>query len=342
MDRHGARVKIAYLLPSSELFGGNKVILMQAEGLARRGHHVTVVSPDAAPDWFPLMRAHFERSSFRDSRALAAADVRVGTFFRTVPAALAGARGPVFHLCQGYEGGLTFYRDIRSEIADIYRLPTRKLAISAVLADLLTREGFGPVTDVGQAFDGTAFFPGPSRPAADPPVILVVGPLEIDSKGVDVALRGLQAFRRDGGRFRLRRISYFPAGEVERGYGLADEYHHRLAPERMPFAYRASDVFIGPTRREEGFGLPSLEALSCGIPALLSDVPGQREIGGDAARYFRDGDAESLAAALPDLLTAEARERARTAGPAAAARHDTARVAERLEAAFLEALGDVA
>ena len=211
-----------------------------------------------------------------------------------------------------------------------------------MLADLLTREGFGPVANVGQAFDGADFFPGPQRPPADPPVVLVVGPLEIDSKGVDVALRGLQAFRRDGGRFRLRRVSYFPPGEAERGFGLADEYHHRLAPERMPFAYRASDVFIGATRREEGFGLPSLEALACGIPVLLSDVPGQREIGADAARYFADGDAESLATALPDLLTEEARRRARTAGPVAAAKYDTALVAERLEAAFRAALGEAA
>jgi len=335
-------MRIAYLLASGELFGGNKVILMQAEGLARRGHHVTVVSPDAAPDWFPLMRAHFERSSFRDSHALEAADVRVATFFRTVHAALDGARGPVFHLCQGYEGGLTYYREIWNEIADIYRLPTRKLAISGVLAELLTREGFGPVANVGQAFDGADFFPGPPRPAADPPVVLVVGPLEIDSKGVDVALRGLQAFRRDGGRFRLRRVSYFPPGAAERSYGLADEYHHRLAPERMPFAYRASDVFIGATRPEEGFGLPSLEALACGIPVLLSDVPGQREIGAGAARFFPDGDAEGLAAALPDLLTQEARAAARTAGPAAASKYDTALVAERLEAAFRAALGEAA
>ena len=335
-------MRIAYLLESGELFGGNKVILMQAEALARRGHHVTVVSPEPAPDWFPLMRAHFERSSFRDSAALAAAEVRVATFFRTVPAALAGARGPVFHLCQGYEGEITFYREIWSEIADIYRLPTRKLAVSGVLAERLTRLGFGPVVDVGQAFDATAFFPGPPRPAAEPPVVLVVGPLEIDFKGVDVALRGLQAFRRAGGRFRLRRVSYFPPGEAERAYGLADEYHHRLAPERMPFAYRASDVFVGASRLEEGFGLPSLEALACGIPALLSDVPGQREIGRDAARYFRDGDPDSLAAALPELLSAEARERARTAGPATAARFDTARVAERLEAAFRVALGEAA
>ncbi len=331
-------MRIAYLLESTELFGGVQVVLRQAEALSRRGHKVAVVSLQPPPSWFPLMRTRFEHSSFEDSEELSLADVCVATFWRTVSPALATARGPVFHLCQGYEGEITFYKDVWSQIEEIYRAPTRKLAISATLAARLTCLNFGAVTNVGQAFDATEFFPGPPRAPADPPSVLVVGPLEIDFKGVDVALSGLGALRRRGGRFCLRRVSYFPCGEAERNLGLADEFHHRLAPERMPFAYRASDVFIGASRVEEGFGLPSLEALACGVPTLLSDTPGHREIAGDAAWYFRDGDPESLAQELPRLLTEQARGRARAAGPAAAARFDTAGVAERLEKAFEQAL----
>ena len=106
----------------------------------------------------------------------------------------------------------------------------------------------------------------------------------------------------------------------------------------MPFAYRASDVFVGPSRPQEGFGLPALEALACGVPVLLSDTPGHREIAGDAAWYFRDGDPESLAATLPALWSQTARAAARSAGPTAAARFDAAGVAERLERAFRAAL----
>jgi glycosyltransferase involved in cell wall biosynthesis len=116
-----------------------------------------------------------------------------------------------------------------------------------------------------------------------------------------------------------------------------DEYHHVLPPDRMPFAYRASDLFLGPSRPEEGFGLPVLEALACGTPCLLSDTPGHREIAGEAARYFADGDAESLAAALPDALAPEARRRARQEGPRVAARFGVEEVAQRLERAFLQA-----
>ncbi|HEY2797204.1 MAG TPA: glycosyltransferase family 4 protein [Thermoanaerobaculia bacterium] len=333
-----APLSVAYLLDSTELFGGVKVVLLQAEALARRGHRVTVVSPDAPPDWFPLMRARFERSAFSDSAALADAQVRVATFWETVSPALAGARGPVFHLCQGYEGEITWYRDRWKAIEEVYRAPTHKLAISATLAERLARLGFGPVADVGQAFDREGFFPAPVRSASDPPEVLVVGPLEIDFKGVAIALEGLALWRRLGARFRLRRVSYFPCPEAERRGGLADEYHHRVPPERMPFAYRAADLFIGASRVEEGFGLPSLEALACGVPALLSDVPGQREIGADAAWYFEDGDPESLARALPLLLSEDARARAREAGPAAAARFDSSRVARRLEEEFRRAL----
>lgn len=335
-------MKIAYLLESTDIYGGVQVVLRQAEALARRGHRVSVVSPDPPPRWFPLSRARFERSAFRDSRELAEAEVRVATFFRTVEPALEGASGPVFHLCQGYEGEIAHYAGELAEVERIYRLATRKLAVSATQAARLDRLGFGPATDVGQAFDAEGYFPGPERPSADPPVVLVVGPIEAEFKGIGIALAGLALWRARGGRFRLRRISYSPCSAEERDLGVTDEYHDRLAPERMPFAYRDADVFVGASRVEEGFGLPSLEALACGVPALLSDVPGQREIGGGAAWYFRDGDPESLAAALPALLTPEARARARAAGPAEAARFDSARVAERLEAAFRQALGGAA
>jgi glycosyltransferase involved in cell wall biosynthesis len=331
-------VRIAYLLESTELSGGVKVVLLQAEALARRGHHVGIVSPDARPDWFPIARSHFERSAFRDSVELARADVRVATFWSTVAPALEGARGPVFHLCQGYEGDFSFYAESRPAIEMAYRSRAVKLTVSKTLARLLEEKGFGPAIDVGQAFEPDGFAPGPERPPSDPPVVLVVGAYEADVKGVPVALAGRVLWRRRGGRFRLRRVSPFPASDEEKSWGIADEYHQRLLPERMPFAYRASDLFVSPSRPEEGFGLPALEALACGLPCLLSDTPGHREFAGEAAWYFPDGDPAAIADRLPDLLSDSARAHARREGPAAAARFSAATVGERLETAFRDAL----
>ena len=331
-------LRIAYLLDSTELSGGAKVVFLQAEALARRGHRVAVVSPGARPDWFDLSQAHFERSAFGDSAELARAQVRVATFWTTVAPAVAGAAGPVFHLCQGYEGDFSFYAAALPDIERAYRAPTEKLAVSDTLARSLAEKGFGPATNVGQAFEADGFLPGPDRPASDPPTVLLVGPYEADVKGIAIAFAGLAVWRRRGGRFRLRRVSPLPAGDAEKGWGLVDEYHHLLPPDRMPFAYRASDLFIGPSRPAEGFGLPVLEALACGLPCLLSDTPGHREIAGDAAWYFADGDPDAMAESLPLLGANGGRDRARQLGPAAARRFDSSRVAERLEAAFLSAL----
>jgi glycosyltransferase involved in cell wall biosynthesis len=330
-------LEIADRLESTPLSGGVKVALLQAEALARRGHRVAVVSPEGRPDWFALSRARFEHSAFRDSTELARSGVRVATFWTTIAPALEGASGPVFHLCQGYEGDFSFYASSRGAIEEAYRAPTRKLVVSKTLKRRLEAKGFGPATNVGQAFERSGFFPGAERPPTQPPVVLLVGPYEADVKGIAIAMAGLALWRKRGGSFRLRRISPLPAREEEKSSGLVDEYHYSLAPERMLFAYRASDIFVGPSRREEGFGLPALEALACGVPCLLSDTPAHREFAGDAASYFADGDPNALADAIPLLLSDEARDRARRAGPAAADRFDTAKVAERLERAFLEA-----
>jgi len=330
-------MRIAYLLESTELSGGVKVVALQAEELARRGHRVCVVSPAAAPDWLGLSQARFERSSFRDSEELARSEIRVATFWTTVAPALSQARGPVFHLCQGYEGSFRFYADKREGIEGAYRAPTRKLAVSATLAQRLERLGFGPAVNVGQAFDGGAFFPAPPR-SPDVPVILLVGASQADVKGIDIALEGLRIWRERGGRFRLVRISPYPPSAEERASGLVETYHQALDPSRMPFAYRAADLFVSPSREEEGFGLPVLEAFATGLPVLLSDTSTHREIAGQAAWYFPDGDPEGLAAALSILSRPEARLPARGRGRAVVARFSPALVAQRLERAFEQAL----
>lgn len=330
-------LRIAYLLESTELCGGVKVVAQQAEALARRGHHVALVSPRPAERWLELARAHFELSCFHDSGELASAQVRVATFWTTVAPAIERARGPVFHLCQGYEGDLVHYAGVRGEIEAAYARPTTKLAVSETLAEKLRGKGFGPAVSVGQAFDPRPFSPGPLREPAVATALLV-GMYEEDVKGINVAIAGLRIWRSRGGRFRLCRVSTEPPAAEERRSGLVDEYHRMLDPLRMPFAYRRADLFIGPSRQKEGFGLPVVEALASGLPCLLSDTPTHREIAGDAADYFADGDPDSLARALPAISSPEARARARVAGPAAAARFNPGSVAERLEAAFFEAL----
>jgi glycosyltransferase involved in cell wall biosynthesis len=331
---------VAYLVPESGISGGQRVIFQQAEGLARAGDAVTLVCPSPPPDWFPLEAVRWEQSEFATSGALARAEVRVATFWTTVAPAVLGARGPVFHLCQGYEADLSFYAAWREGIRAAYARPTRKLAVAPHVAERLREEGYEPVVLIGQAFDSEEFPPSPARRFdADVPTILLVGPFEADVKGIREALEALALARARGVQFRLRRISTTPPAGEEEALGLAAEHRVGLLPRQMSEAYQSSDLLIGPCHPEEGFGLPVLEALSSGLPVLLSETPGHRHIARDAAAYFSCGDARALARALEPLLADPARRRLLAElGPAEARRFRTADVVERLRREFAHAL----
>jgi glycosyltransferase involved in cell wall biosynthesis len=54
--------------------------------------------------------------------------------------------------------------------------------------------------------------------------------------------------------------------------------------------------------RDEGFGLPVLEAMACDVPVVCSDVPALREISGGHASLVPFGDVEAMGAALTAAL----------------------------------------
>lgn len=88
---------------------------------------------------------------------------------------------------------------------------------------------------------------------------------------------------------------------------------------------------------DEGFGLPPLEALACGVPVVANDLPVTREVLGDQALFCDATDPEALAAAVVQVLSAPAGDvdsrRAR------AASFTWARCAEATHTAYRRALG---
>ena len=93
-----------------------------------------------------------------------------------------------------------------------------------------------------------------------------------------------------------------------------------IPSESLDWLYDHAEFMMFPSRYE-GFGFPLAEALSRGVPALVSDIPPFREIGEGAARFVGPDDPGAWAAAIEQLARdSERREAMREAGLRAASR----------------------
>jgi glycosyltransferase involved in cell wall biosynthesis len=165
------------------------------------------------------------------------------------------------------------------------------------------------------------------------PWIAVAGIFEAEVKGVATALGAVERLRAGGLACRLLRLSALPLSPAEGRLATADLYLCAVPPVTAARALRHCDLLLFPSRADEGFGLPLLEAMASKVPAVASRIPSVEFIGG-AARLVPVGDAGAMAAAAAELLADPLLWRqARQAGRTAAGRFAAERVGRELAVA---------
>ncbi|MEK7611509.1 MAG: glycosyltransferase family 1 protein [Patescibacteria group bacterium] len=126
----------------------------------------------------------------------------------------------------------------------------------------------------------------------DKKILLNVG-AETKRKNIPMLLKAAAALLKEGIDFHLIRVGEKTEliGKLINDLGLAQQvtYFGNVKEAQMPDFYRAADLLLMPSL-DEGFGFPLLEALSCGLPAVASDVGPLSEIGGTAAFYASPND----------------------------------------------------
>ena len=77
----------------------------------------------------------------------------------------------------------------------------------------------------------------------------------------------------------------------------------QVTQKELPRFYHMADLYISPSH-VDGSSVSLMEALACGLPCLVSDIPANKEwvTEGENGWLFPDGDADALAAKILDAI----------------------------------------
>jgi mannosylglucosylglycerate synthase len=123
--------------------------------------------------------------------------------------------------------------------------------------------------------------------------LLVTGPLGPHNPANESYFERLRAMRKE---LQLDAAAVF----------LTEVVENTIPDAAMADLYKLADLLFFPSR-EEGFGIPVLEAGLTGIPIFCSDIPALREIGRSEVHYFSpDAAPDELAGQIASMLRSNA------------------------------------
>ena len=301
-------MKISFLLPFSghQPVGGFKVAYEYANGLARRGHEVTVLhapmlrlgerSPGRLarqslvyagkalglaggyrPErWFrvdPRVRLAWKPSLHQ--RWVDPADALVATSWETAEwaARYPGDRGSKFYLIQHQES--TFPGADPQRAMATWKLPFQKIVIARWLAQIAAGLGESSIY-LPNGLDFASFDLDLPVERRDP-LRLVMLYHHLAWKG---SRDGLEAILRVKRQIPELKLTLF--GLPERPADLPQWIDYLKNPPQVELrrVYNEAAIFVGPSWAE-GWPLPPAEAAQCGAALCLTDIGGHREYGLD-------------------------------------------------------------
>ena len=178
------------------------------------------------------------------------------------------------------------------------RVANAIIAPSNAARDDIVRTLGVPATKVVTVYEAAAdrFVPVPSETAnavarahgIEGPFVLSVGSLE-PGKNRARLIRAVAMLRDAGSKHQLVIVGQ-KAWKFDEELALVEElgmgdrvrYLGYVTDADLPALYSAADAFAFPSLHE-GFGLPVIEAMACGVPVLTSNISATAEVAGDAA-----------------------------------------------------------
>lgn len=323
-------MRITFLIANSEGgSGGDKVIAEHARYLIDQGHEVTLVgTPPRRPGVASILRAlrhgntypllkrlfpgrpklgeHYAAANlsvcrlpyFRPIRNadVPDADIVIGTWWETAEwmLKLSPEKGVKVHFVQDYEAFPYLPQD---RVHAVHDSDCVKITVSTWLADKLKREhGANLVLCVENTVNISGFSPGTSGSGGPFTVGFIISPTP--RKRSDLAIVAAETLREKISGLRVLTFG----SEVVGGSSIPNWFDHHTRPPQSEIhsLYRACDVWLW-TSETEGFGLPILEALACGVPVVATRAGAAPDLITPDCGVLVTGEVETIVDAIRNL-----------------------------------------
>lgn len=304
-------LRIAYYLPHKNLTGGMKMLLQQMKHLRERGHHMIALMKDvdgsqtALPDWFDLAvdEEVLVPAGTLTVDHLPACDIIVAGWI-TQLIELKDSTIPVVYWEQGNEwlfGDIKDQRDMPTISAALDHCYLSKHAILSVSPFVANRilARFGRKTPILSNGIDTTFYAVGEKSGTNK--ILLVGNPFLPFKGFASAFKALEFVWKAGYRFHVEWVCQAKPRLPEVSFPISLVL--RPSQEELVKCYQSADIHVFPSWYE-GFGMPPLEAMSCGTAVVCTKCGGISTFvkEHDNAFVADAGDIPMLAANIATLL----------------------------------------
>lgn len=312
---NGRSPKIAFIMRYTDIIGGGlKVAYKHMEMLSALGCEITIYSDSSYPGWTKLPGNFIQLNDHYEIEELEA-DIAVVFSVYDVPKIMTKfSTNRIFHLCQGYEGyhlGKDF-KQLRSDkyfYDTLHSFPVNNIVVSKHLYNLF-EEKFGRKAHyIPNSIDFNTFYPNPEIDK-EPNSILFIGNPFDTLKGFQFLIETLTVLLEKN--YSIGKIHLYVLwggqnySEEIKNLNYPDlwvEFVTGLSSNEVARLLNKASLLVSCSMYE-GFALPVLEAMACGVPTITTDNMGTESFCVDGVNSFvvEYGDTKTFAERIIDVL----------------------------------------
>lgn len=296
---------IVYVMVWTKVCGGSKIILEYANRLSKVGEKITIITYDDKPNWFTLEEdVEFIKVPQNETIVdnIPDCDVIVATSWKCIYEAVKSNKAPVTFFEQG--GSHLFEQKNLSEhkrkiVKQRFEIVPFIYTVSKYAQDIIKRQFNRSSEIVYNALDNNIFYPRNIDSTNDNNIIeiTIIGSEEFKFKNIHEILQAIRRLKHTHNNIKLNWITQTEP-KINNEKAIINPSQKMIGD-----ILRKTDIYICNSEYES-FGLPILEAMTCGAAVITTDTGGMRDfvLEGKNAILIEKHDIDDICAKIEYLI----------------------------------------